>query len=759
MKALSKYINNTLLVGMSFSPLTSMQGMTMALEEITVTATKRVESIQEIPISMQVITGDKMEAAGITEFEALSTLVPNFSVGDGLVTNNVIIRGVGSGNDRGFEQSVGMFIDGVYMPRSRQYRSPFLDVERVEILRGPQAVLYGLNSTAGSINISTKTNRPGDEFEASLMGEYEALYDSYLARAIIGGAVGDNFAMRLVAQTSDSGDGTEKNAVTGRNSNVHEQDLVRLTTVYEPLENLSLKLKYEHVNFKTEGNYGEAITRDGNPIDFGAWIVDGKANHQQSYDDTLISLLTIYDTDQDSAGSEQSSNNIALKVNYDFNDGNTLTVTGAYSKFKYDSGTDIQNNGLALLQGYIFEDYEQSSLEVQYSSPADQVVDYIIGAYYQQSNLHGASGLALNGSLLGLGPVAFLGDSRLLVDQDMFSVYGHAIWNINTGVRLIGGLRYVDEAKEVDRPATCQRINLNGTGLVDIPGFPSLCSEAADYKNDRSSNNWMPEIALQYDFTEDIMLYTKVSKSVKSGGFAASVTAPPSNIEFDDETATGFEMGMKSTLADGTVQLNVALFIIDYKDLQLTSFVDSGGAVPTAAVSNAGKAKSQGVELDVRWAANEGLTLGGSMGWLDAEYEEFSNGPCSRTHTVTTGESVCDLAGRELPLAPNLTASVFAEGEFNLGNGINLVSGVDLSWSQDYFVDFNLEPNIKQNAWAKLDVRIGLASQDNKWSVSIIGQNLTDETIAAGGNNIANSHDIVYLMAPRTIKLRGIVKF
>jgi len=178
MKALSKYINNTLLVGMSFSPLTSMQGMSMALEEITVTATKRVESIQEIPISMQVITGDKMEAAGITEFEALSTLVPNFSVGDGLVTNNVIIRGVGSGNDRGFEQSVGMFIDGVYMPRSRQYRSPFLDVERVEILRGPQAVLYGLNSTAGSINISTKTNRPGDEFEASLMGEYEALYDS-----------------------------------------------------------------------------------------------------------------------------------------------------------------------------------------------------------------------------------------------------------------------------------------------------------------------------------------------------------------------------------------------------------------------------------------------------------------------------------------------------------------------------------------------------------------------------------------------------
>ena len=155
----------------------------LALEEVIVTATKRSESAQDISMSVQSISGQKLESLGIDNFENMSVNIPNFSVSDSLIVNQITMRGVGSGEDRGFEQSVSTFKDGVYLPRSRQTRSPFFDVDRVEVLRGPQAVLFGLNSTAGAISVHGATNKPGDDFELSLTGEYEAEFGGVRARA------------------------------------------------------------------------------------------------------------------------------------------------------------------------------------------------------------------------------------------------------------------------------------------------------------------------------------------------------------------------------------------------------------------------------------------------------------------------------------------------------------------------------------------------------------------------------------------------
>ena len=174
------------------------------LEEVIVTATKRAQSAQDIPQSVEAFSGEKMRDMGIMDIATLATSIPNFFVGDGVVTTNITMRGMGSGGERSFEQSVGMFIDEIYMPRSRQYRSPFFDAERVEILRGPQAVLFGLNSTAGAVSVHSARSRPGDAFVGEITASYEAEYDGATATLVLGGSPTETLGLRFAGQYSDS---------------------------------------------------------------------------------------------------------------------------------------------------------------------------------------------------------------------------------------------------------------------------------------------------------------------------------------------------------------------------------------------------------------------------------------------------------------------------------------------------------------------------------------------------------------------------
>lgn len=197
------------------------------LEEVLVTATKREQSTQDIPMSITAVSGDRLDAMGIDNFEDLSNSIPNFTVGDTLIVNQITMRGIGSGEDRGFEQSVSTFKDGVYLPRSRQSRSPFFDVDRVEVLRGPQAVLFGLNSTAGAISVHGAVNRPGDEFELTVTGEYESEQEGYRGRAVAGGSLGDTIGWRLALETMDGGDAWLDNSYSG-DAGEPEHDIARI---------------------------------------------------------------------------------------------------------------------------------------------------------------------------------------------------------------------------------------------------------------------------------------------------------------------------------------------------------------------------------------------------------------------------------------------------------------------------------------------------------------------------------------------------
>ena len=222
------------------------------LEEVIVTAQKRTESLQDVPISVSAIQGEKLEEAGIANMSALADYVPNLTISDAAVNTNIYMRGMGSGNNRAFEQSVGMYIDGIYMGRGRQYRSPFLDIQRVEVLRGPQGTLFGKNTVAGAINVTTASPDMGEELNGSIAAATED-NDGFITEGYLSGSLTDTLAMRLSFKYAENS-GTFDNNFTNDDELDIEDSTYRLTAVWQPTDNLDVNVKYSHSDFERVGS-------------------------------------------------------------------------------------------------------------------------------------------------------------------------------------------------------------------------------------------------------------------------------------------------------------------------------------------------------------------------------------------------------------------------------------------------------------------------------------------------------------------------
>ena len=221
------------------------------LEEVVVTAQKRAESLQDVPISVTAIQGDKLQSAGIPNMSAMADNVPNLFISDAAVNTNIFMRGMGSGNNQAFEQSVGMYIDGVYMGRGRQYRSPFVDIERVEVLRGPQGTLFGKNTVAGAINVTTASPDAGENFNGSIAISAEE-NGGKIAEGYVSGAVTDTFALRFGGKLRET-DGYMKNQFLGTDEPSLDETMYRLTAVWQPTDNLDVNFKYSHSDYDRVG--------------------------------------------------------------------------------------------------------------------------------------------------------------------------------------------------------------------------------------------------------------------------------------------------------------------------------------------------------------------------------------------------------------------------------------------------------------------------------------------------------------------------
>ena len=715
----------------------------MILEEVIVTAQKREQNLQYIPVSVLVLSNERLQNADINTIEELQTYVPNLMVTDTLLGPKLHIRGIGSAVNQGFEQSVGMYIDGIYRGRAQQSRMAMIDVERVEVLRGPQSILFGKNSIAGALNISTVM--PTDTFDAGITGLYSPDFEQKEVTTYISGPLSDSFSGRLTAHARDM-DGYMENLTLDKDEPNRKERLVRGILDWHPNDDLDITLKIEAGRYDTIGEQMEII--NDRAAEAGPFTGLNYAQILQIFGQDPSVANNFQDFKRSSNGDDFSNDTeeFVLTLNYRHWGDLLLTSITGYTAYDMVEICDCDNTGGHVFMADFREDFQQFSQELRLTSAGGAKIDWMAGLYYQSSNLDffDAVRLPANSILVPLiagiaGPAAgaLMANTSaprfFYQDTELISVFGQANWNINDRWFITGGARISREQKDASRILEIADIHGGQLPPATSPITEALYAAVFNItphslKGDRDKTRFMPSLDIQYDVNDNAMVYFSTSMGVKSGGFDVRSNNAPDNggsFEFDDEDAVSFELGSKLSFSGGIAELNIALFYMDFNDLQVSAF----DGVLGFTVGNAAKAVTQGLELDGRWLVTDHLLLSGSFAYTDFEYKEFF-GQCYFGQVPDAPDGVnCDYRGETNTLTPEYSGILSAQYNSPLGNTLRWGWSIDALFSADYLTSSNQDPLQVQSSYTKFNARLSLAGQSGRWEVALVGKNLTDETI------------------------------
>ncbi len=736
----------------------------LMLEEVIVTAQKREQSLQEVPVSVSAVSGDQISNSGMTNLTDLSSYVPNLKINEGPTENGIYIRGLGSGENQGFEQSVGMFVDGVYAGKARQFQAPFLDVGSVEVLRGPQGTLYGKNTIAGSITITSA--KPTDEVEASFMTEYEFEEGGQTTEAMASGPLAENLAGRIALRYTEA-DGFMDNTLQDEEETDVNALAGRVSLLWTPSDELDVLFKYESANTETAG-------KNNRLVDAGPYLAVYQAM------DPNFAIDEYQRSTSDAESMDVDSESFTLNVNYDLGSHELTSIT-AYSTFEADDVFDADFSPADVISVKLNQEYEQVSQEFRLTSELGDKFDYIAGVYYQNSEfdtdrLLGAGALtaALAADLWPLGYTGALAgttgfNSQFSQKSETYAVFGSLSWHPTDDMHWTLGLRYSKEEKEAERSLLITEY-LGTTAQTDpaaVLDMNILGISNHSVEGDHSDENLSPSLKFQYDLNSDVMLYASLSKAFKSGGYSEAgttgenageyhpITANPTTFGFDQEEALAFEVGGKTTLLDGAAVLNFALFRTEYDDLQVSAY-DGVSFV----VGNAAQAISQGVEIDGMIRLTESLTMTGSMAYLDATYDEYADAGCTYAQSVVTPVGCTqDLGDETLANAPEWTANLAFDHVMSLSDNLELMSHIDFNYTDDQYLASDLDERSLQDAYTLINARVALSNSEGSWEVALLGKNLTDKEYFTmmSDSGFQDGAFFGFTGAPRTVAIQ--VKF
>ncbi|BFM14746.1 TonB-dependent receptor [Maricurvus nonylphenolicus] len=751
---------------------------TFVLEELVVTAQKREQNLQDVPVSVNVVGGEAISEGGIGNLEEMSALVPNLSINQSPQNLSIYVRGLGSGDNQGFEQSVGLFIDGVYAGRSKQFQAPFMDVASVEVLRGPQGTLFGKNTIAGAMTVNTA--KPTDDVEMLLKTSYEPRYNSYDVEGVISGPITDTLKGRLAVSQSETG-GYLKNTNAAIDDDEPEEQnaVVRGTLVWDASDDLEVIAKYEWGHSESTGR---GYRMDG----VGVWGTALQAA-DPNWDPNDESERTT-NTEEEA---DTNSDSFTLTMNYALGEYELTSITG-YSEFNYDEVVDGDSTSLDALRMPQSQEFDQWSQELRLTSPLGGDIDFIAGLYFQTSdfNLHRRIDTRLAEYAFVDAQLVFVPEAGAYSDYEQesetYAAFGSVTWHATEQLHLTGGLRYTIEEKDAKR-------NMVFTGydtysaLADVydpaaPAGPFPANEYGravggmqllgvyehDVEGDRRAENVSPSLKVQYDLSDDVMLYASISKAFKSGGYNAignqgddpgEYGLSPNQFDFDEEEALAFELGGKTVLMDGAAQLNFALFRTEYTDLQVSNFQGD-----TFIVGNAAEAISQGLEVDGTMRLSETLFLNASFAYLDAHYSKYEDASCTAGQLAATAiGQVCsqDLTDKDLANAPEWSGNIGLDQEFILSDNLLLRTHVDVAYTGEQYLSSDLDDNSKEDSHITANARVALSDADGSWEVALVGKNLTDEEIRTWSNDpllLTGAH-FSYYAPPRTVAVQFNLKY
>lgn len=741
----------------------------LALEEIIITARKRFDTIQDVPISIVAKSGVEIENKSIDSLDELSFHIPNFHVGKAAGTRSLFIRGIGSGDNTGLEQTVGTYVDGVYYGRAELSLTPFFDTERVEILKGPQSILFGKNTVAGAINITTAD--PTDEFSFEISGLYENELNERKLEGFVSGPLADDLSGRVAFRASKL-DGWLKNVQpNGKTEDTPNEDQIaaRFGLAYSGIEDLSIVAKLALVSFKTEGSLHQ-LYRCSLPL-VGILLINGASDdcgmdHQNSIGGRYIPATGPGPGfDFGDSHSDLGSTTFSLSADYDMGDYELSSIT-SFLDYDYEYVSDPDATALSYGMYELLQDYQQIGEELRLTYIGSNRYEWLAGIFLQGTEFSNAPRGHANSSDFpaALLPPAYTqrvaATTSQLLEQEssVWAVFGQLVYNFNDQWSTTLSLRYSEETKEADKSLAISE--LGGTTPTFDPYLysiilPSLTPHTLTGK--RTEESITPGINLQYAPNLDTRYYAAVSTGHKSGGFDPLITnGDPDDFEFDEEKVTAYEVGAKYRLLQGAASLQVALFRSDFDDVQNSTY----DGLLDLSVTNAGETRSQGVEIETRALLTPDFTVSLIYSYLDAKYITFENARCYSGQTPAQGciGGVRSLSGESTQFSPEHSASVSIDYVTRLF-GNELRTTLDVNYMSEYYVTNDLDPYLDQDGYTKVNLRIGYKLPH--WEFAFIGKNITDKltySTAIDLSGFPGSYTVV-TNRPRTLALQATYRY
>jgi iron complex outermembrane receptor protein len=699
------------------------------LGDIIVTAQRRQQTLQDVPAAVAVLGGQQLAEQKISSVETLGTAVPNLVVQRSPFQPYVAIRGLGSGaGGRAFEQSVATYVDGIYAGRANQFLNPFFDVERVEVVRGPQTVLFGVNANAGAINIVNK--RPGRDLEGYVTAGYEAAYEGYNFEGGVSVPIGDTLSVRFAGKLSRDG-GYVYNTVTGKDDGRTDSGLGRVIASWTPNSDVRVDLSYEHGHKRL---YGTTFQLNSlGLVTFPPVIEDGVFDFRKSTPDDLgFTRIT--------------SDNAALNISYDPG-GATLASSTGYSTFDFSQYVQGSNHPVQIGGALATEDFKQFYQELRLVSNGKHFIDYILGLtyYHQEDTINQGTDI----DFAGFGVPGLTAAVRNGLDQttDGYSAFAQGTINFTSNFNAVVGGRYSSIRKKgvyviaptsVGQPLSGYTFDPASLFILSGPPFgffqwfnpadPSTY-RPTNISRSRTFDSFNPSVSLNYKFDRGLSVYGSYTTGTKAGGYndqdksgVVRENGFANDIfEYAAERAYNFEVGLK--YASPKLRVNLAAFRTKYKNLQVSVSLPSGALQTT----NAAEATSTGVEGDLTWVIAPGLTFSANAAYLHARYDNYP-GACPIGSTFCADPATGNARGGRLDAVPDFSGSAM------LGYNVPLSADWELRFSGRVYHQSSAQYQSAQNpldrtpAYELFDASIALA-QTKGLTLSVSGKNLANKAV------------------------------
>lgn len=717
-------------------------------EEVIVTATKRKQTLQEVPISLVAVSGAGLQERGFQQFTDLQSVVPNLQIDQTNGNFAITMRGLGAGaQNLAFEQSVGLFVDGVYASRARAFQTAFLDVERVEVVRGPQGALFGKNTNAGAISVVTKA--PTDEFAAELRLSGEAIEGGYGTSGFVNGALADNVYGRLSFMANHTGPYIE-NRLTNRDEYANDSWGVRGQIRWDASEDVDVTLKLESARSDIDG--GNVMFNSlGSPTCALCNLTRAAGGG------TLAQEFPGYWRTQRSTQPQYNDTGVdsgTLTVNWKAGDDWRLTSITSYLDLSSEAFADADVGALTLLETIQAEESSQFFQEFRATGKIADVLDVVAGVTYMHTSLDITQNVRYLGNTLPPGYTSPTGVLNRTIDQTGMSLspYLALDYQVTENIFLSGSVRFSYEEKEAD------------IGQTRDAGNPPATNRPYALYGKRTERLWDYSLKARYQFDRDTSVYAGYATGTKGGGFISNdgllltnILAGVGKLDYEPEEAKSWEIGLKSRFWDRRADLNIALFHTDFTNLQVSTF--NGTAFITG---NAAEAVSKGVEVEATLRPTDWLTVGGGLAYLDAYYKDYPGGACLHNAPVGCSPLTNNLAGSRLTRAPEWKGNFFVQVERTVADGIFVSGRVSLDYTGLSYFQSDLDPLNAQPAYTKVDARLAIGHEDGAWEFALIGRNLTDEVTFSQAFNVpligGGSHGVM-VAPPRTLTAELTLRF